>query len=153
MQELVAEEILKRLHDKNQNISSLIDKNDINAILYELDVFEAELLAQNEELMEKDKELRDSKEEYEQLFNKAPIVYVVLDKEYKVKKYNTLADYYFLFSRSKKQHLSFISYIKADYFKKLLDFVDDKDLHNISINIQFNVHRNNTIVHHWFKVT
>lgn len=71
MENNLANTILSRLKSKNEKISQHINANDINAVLHELDVFEAELLAQNTELLEKEQQLLDAKEEFETIFKNA----------------------------------------------------------------------------------
>ena len=151
MKEVVADEILRRLQKKSKKISSYINSNDINAILHELDVFEAELLAQNEELIEKEAKLQEAKEEFEILFTNAPIVYIVLNDNYQVIRHNILADYFFNFSYLKKSKISFLSYINSKMMKEIFDYLVDENPENPSIVIECHIYRHSRL--NKFKMT
>ena len=60
-------------------------------LIEELYIYQAELLAQNDELQKKNYKLAKILEENEYLFNKAPIAYIIINKDFGIIKINTLA--------------------------------------------------------------
>jgi len=137
MNDIDVNTILNRLKEKNNNISKYIDLNDMNAILHELDVFEAELLAQNEELELKQVQLLEAKEEYENLFNHAPVFYIILDEKLHVVKYNIASDYFFRFSATKARSIALLNFIEKENIADFFNFMDRTDDLHETINIDF----------------
>ncbi len=79
-----AEMLLKEKRTTDKRFSD----RSIKEILYELEVYDTELRMQNQELNEKNDLINLLKEKYETLFNHAPISYVVMDDEFRLKEYN-----------------------------------------------------------------
>lgn len=76
-------------------------KADIKELLQELNIYQIELQLQNQELLEKENILLESKEELALLFREAPIGYIVLDDIFCVTKYNKKALEIFQFRNSR----------------------------------------------------
>lgn len=89
--ESIRDEILSILENKNLTISEKSDRLNIAELIQDTDIYQAELIAQNQELLEKEDELINSRIEFESLFNLAPIAYLELDKNYNILKYNNFA--------------------------------------------------------------
>ena len=68
-----AYEIIKR---KGEFFSLKFQHSDLKTLLHELDVYQAELEAQNEELRNKENDLIIANERNEKLFNEAPFPYL-----------------------------------------------------------------------------
>ena len=68
-----------------------IDKGSIKALLHEIEVYQAELEIQNNELRLKEEALLKSKEELSLLFLNSPVGFIILDKDFIIKRYNKLA--------------------------------------------------------------
>ncbi len=62
--------------------------NDIDHLVHELQVHQAELETQNEALKEKETELSDLKEKYQNLFESAPVAYFLLDSHLIIQELN-----------------------------------------------------------------
>lgn len=127
MEKVITSDIEKRLKQKNKNIEKYLDTNDIDAILLELDVFESELIAQNEELIQNENRLLEAKEEYEILFDNSPISYLVLDSKYNIVKYNQVADSYFEISKSFINQKSFFSYLQNSALNNFTTFIENEN--------------------------
>ena len=138
MKDIDAKKILERLKLKNEKISKHIDLTDMNSILHELDVFEAELLAQNEELQQKEILLIEAKDEYENLFNNAPIFYIMLDERLSVVKYNIVSDNFFNFSAMKVKTKSMLNFIQSNDTADFFEFLDRTHDLNKTVTINFN---------------
>ena len=76
-----AYEIIKR---KGEFFSLKFQHSDLKTLLHELDVYQAELEAQNEELRNKENDLIIANERNEKLFNEAPFPYLLLDNNLSV---------------------------------------------------------------------
>ena len=117
-----AYEILRR---KGQKFSEKFKNRDLDVLLQELDIFQAQLEAQNDELLEKEKKLNNSKLEYETIFMNAPIAYFLLDEKLNILKVNFKANEYFntnfLFKHSKKSFLNLIGKGGIESFLRVID--------------------------------
>jgi signal transduction histidine kinase len=138
MNKELSRKIFQRLAEKDENISKSLNQKDIENILQELDVYQAELLAQNEELIEKQYELYESKHEYEVLFNDSTIAYIIVDKNLNIEKYNMLSLQSFnIYSPSNKVK-SILSFINSKSLNKFLTWINKENYLNESINIDMN---------------
>lgn len=72
---------LQKIAEKKLKSERLKNKESVNEIIHELDVQKIELELQNEELIAVQRKLINSIEEYTQLFNNAPVGYLILDKK------------------------------------------------------------------------
>ena len=122
-----AYEIIKR---KGNEFSSKFEKSDLQTLLHELDVYQAELEAQNEELRNKENALILANEKNQKLFNEAPFPYLLLDNGLAVKEANFLAQDFFNFTKSKRKTIIFSSYIKEGGMKLFLDWIVSNEYKN-----------------------
>lgn len=79
--------------------------NNIKDLLQELNIYHIELEHQNNELERSERELAASREEYVELFENAPIGYVIIDKNIKIYKLNST--FISRFAPSSKPDMSF----------------------------------------------
>lgn len=75
------------LKEKELNVAEF-EKDTKEQIVQKLSVYHEELSYQNEELKRINRDLEKKHLEYERLFMDAPICYLILDEELKIKKYN-----------------------------------------------------------------
>lgn len=85
------DEILAILEDKSLSISEKFDKLQIAELIQDTDIYQAELVAQNQELLDKEEQLITSRIDFETLFNFAPVAYFKLDEKFVIEKCNTIA--------------------------------------------------------------
>lgn len=124
----ITKDIEKKLLLKNKNIDKYIKNNDTESIINELSVFEAELLAQNEELYEKEQVLLKRNLELELLFKQAPNPYIILDSNCLITDYNLEAEIIFNYIQINK---SFTNYIKkGNTYDFFIWFTEKKFLEN-----------------------
>ena len=141
-----AYEIIQR---KGSDISLKFENSDLKTLLHELDVYQAELEAQNEELRNKENDLIIANERNEKLFNEAPFPYLLLDNNLSVVEANFLAQGFFNFARSKKSKKLFSTYIKEGKMKEFLDWIISKAYENNYLEldlVNFNKKSNKFII-------
>ncbi len=138
MNESLSTQILERLQKKDKKISKLLDEHDIQTILHELDVYHAELLAQNEELLEKEQQLKESNIEYQMLFNSAPNSYILIDEKFEIMLFNTNADIYFNITNSRLKRKYLLTYIKQEFIKEFINWFDKKTYIKEPLSLQMN---------------
>jgi PAS domain S-box-containing protein len=95
----IAEEMLR----KNPKEEPLLQTGDVQKIVHELDVHQAELEIQNEEMRHSQMELSDSRDRYEELYDFAPVGYLTLDHEGLIINANLTAEKMIGFERGKFQ--------------------------------------------------
>lgn len=84
-----AEELLKT--PEFQTAKAELAKNEIGSLIEDLQIYQAELQAQNEELIEQQEELARSKQQFSNLFDLAPVGYVILDPGGRIVKCNEIS--------------------------------------------------------------
>jgi len=82
-----AEKVLKEQERPNESIT----KMDVVSLVEELSIYQIELEHQNNELRESQEKLLQAKERYGDLFNNAPIGYIIIDKSHFIKEINNTA--------------------------------------------------------------
>lgn len=87
--ELLEERIQKVLSEKEEALEDVYSKS-LEELIEELKVYQYELEFQNDELKRTQLELEKSRAEYIELFENAPLGYVVIDHEMKLADYNSL---------------------------------------------------------------
>lgn len=121
---IIEDKLTHTLHYKNPDV-----------MIQELEIFQAELLAQNEELIEKDKKLQTLNNEFSLLFHDAPVAYVVIDKNLQIRRYNKLAASYFNFSKTKTIVNSLFSVTHRDSIEPLISWISNEKYINYSLEI------------------
>ena len=81
---LKAEELLAQKAPRDKSVPT----GEKDELLHELEVHQIELELQNEELREAQRELRISRDRYENLFEHAPVGYLILDRHHMIKDAN-----------------------------------------------------------------
>jgi len=110
----LALDILSR---KDKQLSASLMEEGMDTILHELDVYEAELHAQNHELQQQAIKIQENIELYETLFHDAPIPYILIDSTFEIIRSNRKAYEFFKF-----QHLA------ASESKKITFYIVNKGL-------------------------
>ena len=119
-----AYEIIQR---KGNDFSSKFESSDLKTLLHELDVYQAELEAQNEELREKEEKLLTSQLEYESLFMDATIGFILLDNKLEIQNINNIARAYFAYRFLNEKNKMFISLIARNGIKSFFNWIDKKE--------------------------
>ncbi len=128
-------EIIKRLEQRDNVFLDKSNEEVINTIFHELDVYQTELEAQNEELRIKEEILNELNEEYQALFNNAPIPYLLLDEKLVIKRFNIVADGYFYLSGFNKRSKSFISFLAKDSMQKFFSWIEKKSYNEETLDL------------------
>lgn len=121
--ENLKEKVLDIIKRKGEAYSNKFKNSDIKTLLHEVDVYQAELEAQNEELRKKEHDLIVANEQNQKLFNEAPFPYLLLDSNLSIVEANFLAQDFFHFTKSKKNTLIFSSFIKEGGMKHFIDWI------------------------------
>ena len=119
-----AYEIIQR---KGSDISLKFESSDLKTLLHELDVYQAELEAQNEELRDKEAKLLNSQLEYESLFMDATMGFILLDNKLDIQNINNMARAYFAFRFLNEKNKMFISLIARNGIKPFFNWIDKKE--------------------------
>ena len=119
-----AYEIIQR---KGNDFSSKFESSDLKTLLHELDVYQAELEAQNEELRDKEAKLLNSQLEYESLFMDATMGFILLDNKLDIQNINNMARAYFAFRFLNEKNKMFISLIARNGIKPFFNWIDKKE--------------------------
>ena len=119
-----AYEIIQR---KGSDISLKFESSDLKTLLHELDVYQAELEAQNEELRDKEAKLLNSQLEYESLFMDATMGFILLDNKLDIQNINNMARAYFAFRFLNEKNKMFISLIARNGIKTFFNLIDKKE--------------------------
>jgi PAS domain S-box-containing protein len=110
-------------------------KQELKTLFHELSTYQAELLAQNEELIDKDKHLEMLNLELTTMFRDAPLALMLIDENLQIKKYNLKANDYFHFDSFNVQVKSIFKYVKAGSIEKLIGWVNAKEYENSDIEV------------------
>ncbi len=89
------DEILSILQDTKLSTKEKFEKLNVIELIQTTDIYQAELLAQNQELLDKEEEIIESRTEFETLFNLAPVAYLELDNKFHILRYNSFAQKFF----------------------------------------------------------
>lgn len=119
-----AYEIIQR---KGNDFSSKFESSDLKTLLHELDVYQAELEAQNEELLDKEARLLNSQLEYESLFMDATMGFILLDNKLDIQNINNMARAYFAYRFLNEKNKMFISLIARNGIKSFFSWIDKKE--------------------------
>lgn len=132
--------IKNRLERKDQRFNSLFEDENLtsnpifNEIIQEINTYHAEILAQNDELIEKEHILIKNEEELKSLFFDAPLPYIVLDKLNKIIKYNTAAKE--LLNLNHYRNFFIYKYLNGTKaYDEYFEFINNPEIKNIEIEI------------------
>src|ERR1039457_989220 len=110
----------KLLKSRNNHISQ---HKDVDEVIHELEVHQIELELQNEELREAQIKLDDSKLEYFDLYNLAPVGYYTLDTNGIILKVNLRGAAFLGVERANLHKTAFIQYIDPNCRNKFHNIV------------------------------
>lgn len=142
---LKAESFLRHKSSSPEKASSL----DVEKLIYELDVRQAELEIQNQELQETQKALELSRKSYFNLFDMAPVGYLTINKDCVIYESNLMAASLFKIDRKniiKKSFLDFVSDSGKDAFSRYFNNISRK---NPPLNIEL---KKNDGSHFWAQL-
>lgn len=145
-------ELLDIIEDTTINSTQKLDKLNLLELFTNLEIYQTELFAQNQELADQEKQTLISRDEFEELYNFAPIAYLKLDANFKILKYNRIAFNLlakenrslkitnqlniFIHKDSMKEYINFISKTKSlGKNEGTLQFLIDKDIMYGRVNI------------------
>src|SRR6056297_2691832 len=126
-----AQEVLK----KKGIIDQSLYEKDIETLVEELSIYQIELEQQNNELRETQERLIKTNERYTDLFNNAPIGYLILDKNYTIKKINNTLCHILEYDMNELEGTSFVKLIEPsfqDIFYLSFRSTLDQDITNTS---------------------
>ena len=136
-----AEEILKKKNGSDSDLSNL----ELQKLIEELNIHQIELEIQNQELRENRLELEASREKYFNLFEKAPIGYIILNKNGVIEELNLKAVDILNLRKDYVYTKPFVALLTANSISVFYEYFDSI-LHNqnalpveLSILIEFSV--------------
>ncbi len=127
---LKAEEILK----KNGIMDNSIFEKDLKTIIEELNIYQIELEHQNEELINTQNELIKSNEKYADLFNNAPIGYLILDFDNRIVEINKKAESLFNVQKNELNGFNFTKLIHPNSQDTFYLYINKIHQHNKNSN-------------------
>lgn len=133
-----------RIHNKikEKDITNLTGKS-LEYILEELEIYHTELLAQNEELKEKEEMLLSLNEEYNQLFNNTAIPHVVISNEMRINKINNKAKEDFeILKHYNLFNTSLLKLFKKNQMKSFIEWIISYNYETKSLKIDCKVKEN-----------
>ena len=128
------------LSTKSKFLSEELKDLEFKELLHEIDVYHAEIEAQNEELLEKEHSLKKSLVLNQVLFDEAPFAYLYFDKNFKILNSNLQAYSLFSISIDNKNFNTFYKYIKKGNLDKFMNWVSSKDYENYPLEIDLVSH-------------
>ena len=135
------QEALNLLKDKSYDSKSKYSQMQLSEIIHELDVYQAELEVQNNELLHKEAQLKESYEEYELLFHDAPTCYIIINLKGQILKYNI--ETYKVFGSIIERSANFASLVKSNNFTKYFTWLNsgsgkfDELVIDVKINVNY----------------
>jgi len=133
------QEALNLLKDKSYDSKSKYSQMQLSEIIHELDVYQAELEVQNNELLQKEAQLKESYEEYELLFHDAPTCYIIINLKGQILKYNI--ETYKVFGNIIERSANFASLVKSNNFTKYFTWLNSGSgkYNELVIDVKINV--------------
>ena len=133
------QEALNLLKDKSYDSKSKYSQMQLSEIIHELDVYQAELEVQNNELLHKEAQLKESYEEYELLFHDAPTCYIIINLKGQILKYNI--ETYKVFGNIIERSANFASLVKSNNFTKYFTWLNSGfgKYNELVIDVKINV--------------
>lgn len=137
--EIIEKKVEERINSNNIDVSQLSNA-EIQKILHNLEVHKVELEMQNEQLHYTQKALEDNSRKYHELFEDAPVGYLILCNQYKVLEVNTTFATMIGCPKEEIISKSFSDYIPEDFQDMFhiayRDVVNKNHLKNIDIKIK-----------------
>jgi PAS domain S-box-containing protein len=112
-----------------------LNTTDYKEIVQDLQIYQSEILAQNDELLEKEKRVEALNYEFTSLFQNAPLPFLLIDFTLQIKRFNSIADEYFGFSHSKLQIKSLFNFTTKQYIQELISWLHNKEYLNSTLEI------------------
>ncbi|MDD1763275.1 MAG: PAS domain S-box protein, partial [Methanobacteriaceae archaeon] len=101
---------------KNKDHPTVI-KTELDELIHELEVYQIELEMQNEELVKTQIKLEESRDDYIQLYDFAPVGYFTLDQNWIITRVNLTGSVLLGLPKSNLMNSAFLRYITPDYRK------------------------------------
>lgn len=133
MKNKLSKNILDRLQKKSIDLSKIEHNHEFMQILEELDIYEAELNAQSQELYDSELALLNQQIEYETLFDNSPLAYLIVNEKFEILRFNYKANEYFNLSAYKSVTKTCMSIISASDFNRFFEFFKSSN-HSITLN-------------------
>lgn len=136
-----AEDILK---SKNVNIQDYTNI-ELHKIIEELNIHQIELQIQNEELKEKKDENEKARRKYFNLFDLAPVGYLIINNLCLIKELNLKAAE--IFGRRKDFSINkpFVSLLEKGSMSKFFEYFELAKKNNLEKNFELDIHRNEDV--------
>ena len=130
-------EILSKKDSLNaQEIKDL----DMNKLLHEIDVYQAELEVQNEELLKIEANLRELLKLNQQLFDEAPFPYLCLDEKFAIVNANYSSQKAFSMPLLNREFNSFYKFIAKGNLNTFMNWVAKKEYEYSPLELKLNAH-------------
>jgi PAS domain S-box-containing protein len=126
-----AEELLV----ENKDHSPII-RTELDALIHELEVYQIELEMQNEELIRTQIKLEESRDDYIQLYDFAPVGYFTLDQNWIIKRVNLKGSVFLGVPRKYLIDSAFLRFIKPDYREKFYELCKNVRKTNLNYHCQ-----------------
>lgn len=115
------------LSKKTNFMSEKFKDLDLNELLHEIDVYNAELEAQNVELLEKELMLKESLSFNQSIFDEAPFAYFCLDENLNILKANNMAYSNFSIPITNSQYNTFYKFIGKGYLGTFMNWLQSEE--------------------------
>ncbi|WJI09423.1 PAS domain S-box protein [Methanobacterium sp. CWC-01] len=115
---------------------SPIIKTELDALIHELEVYQIELEMQNEELIRTQIKLEESRDDYIQLYDFAPVGYFTLDQNWIIKRVNLKGSVFLGVPRKYLIDSAFLRFIKPDYREKFYELCKNVRKTNLNYNCE-----------------
>ena len=135
------EKLIQKLENRGISLNNYISSNDIENLANDLDIYEAELLAQNEELISKEFENKKLIEKLNVIFQNAPSPYFLLDENLNVVNYNLEARLNFNLNKTNNKNY-FPFFCLQEERNDFLDWILKKNFKNETYETYLNVSKN-----------
>lgn len=90
-------------------------EKDLESLIEDLNIYQIELELQNQDLEESERQLTQSKGKYQDLFENAPIGYMVIDRQFRIQELNKTATMLLDHSYEQAKGLAFTRFIDPEY--------------------------------------
>ena len=116
----MAEQLVQNQTGENPNVA--ID--DVQRAIHEIQVYQAELELQNQELRSVQTELENSRNKYYELFDLAPIGYFLVDRQYRVVEVNMAGLAQLEYPRAEIKNKPFLNFVSTKDHQRAIAFLD-----------------------------